>query len=75
MHNVGIFSDPGCLLSPTALQRYHEVHQPASAAAQRAHAQPHCERPQLDGLPTRLLPRPAGESRDTASIIATTWHG
>lgn len=51
-----------CLSAP-ALQRHHEVHQPAAAAAQRAHAQPHRERAQLDGLPPGVLPRLTGVTR------------
>lgn len=50
-----------CVCWTTALQRHHEVHQSAAAAAQRAHAQPHCERAQLDGFPAGLLPRLAGQ--------------
>lgn len=42
-------------LSATALQCHHEVHQPASPAAQCTHAQPHCERAQLDGLSPGIL--------------------
>lgn len=44
-----------------ALQRHHEVHQPAASAAQRAHAQSHRQRPQLDGLSPGVLPRSAGQ--------------
>lgn len=51
-----------CVCS-TALQCHHEVHQSAPAAAQRAHAQPHGERAQLDGLSAGLLPRSAGQQR------------
>lgn len=34
----------------TALQCHYEVHQSATTVAQRPHAQPHCERAELDGL-------------------------
>lgn len=44
----------------TALQCHYEVHQPAASAAQRAHAQPHGKRAQLDGLATGLLSWTAG---------------
>lgn len=50
-----------CVCWTTALQRHHEVHQSAAAAAQRAHAQSHGERAQLDGFPAGLLPRLAGQ--------------
>lgn len=53
--------DAFSMLSVTALQCHYEVHQSASLAAQRAHAQPHCECPQLDGLPARVLPWIAGQ--------------
>lgn len=55
----------------TALQCHYEVHQPASSAAQRAHAQSHRECSQLDGLSPGLLPRPAGQER---SLMAVKPH-
>ena len=45
----------------TALQCHNEVHQSASPAAQRTHAQPHCERAQLDGLSAGFLPWITGQ--------------
>lgn len=44
-----------------ALQCHNEIYKPASSAAQRAHAQPHGERAQLDGLPAGLLSWTAGQ--------------
>lgn len=44
------------LMSVIALQCHYEVHQSASSAAQCTHAQPHCERPELDGLSPGILP-------------------
>lgn len=44
----------------TALQCHHEVHQSASPPAQCTHAQPHCERAQLDGFSPGILPRLTG---------------
>lgn len=44
----------------TALQCHYEVHQPASSAAQCAHAQPHRKCAQLDGFLARLLPWTTG---------------
>lgn len=44
-----------------ALQCHYEVHQPASSAAQRTHAQSHRECSQLDGLSAGVLPRSAGQ--------------
>lgn len=55
-------SDAVCVCARLiALQCHNEVHQPAAPAAQRAHAQPHGERAQLDGLPARLLPWATGQ--------------
>lgn len=54
-------SDAFVMLSITALQCHYEIHQSASPAAQRAHAQPYYERSQLDGLPARILPRTTGQ--------------
>lgn len=50
-----------CCARFTALQCHHEIHQSAATAAQRAHAQPHGQRAQLDGFPAGLLPRLAGQ--------------
>lgn len=50
-------------LSATALQCHYEVHQSASPAAQCTHAQPHCERAQLDGLSPGILPWVTGQGR------------
>lgn len=70
-NNVDAFS----MWSVTALQCHYEVHQSASLAAQRAHAQPHCECPQLDGLPARVLPWITGQilclTRGAAIITLT----
>lgn len=49
-------------LCATALQCHYEVHQSASPAAQCTHAQPHCERAQLDGLSPGILPWLAGRA-------------
>lgn len=45
----------------TALQCHYEVHQSASLTAQCTHAQPHCERAQLDGLSPGVLPWLTGQ--------------
>lgn len=56
----------------TALQCHYEVHQPASPAVKRTHAQPHRECSQLDGLSAGVLPRSAGQE---ASLITwNSWH-
>lgn len=57
-------------LSSTALQCHYEVHQSASPAAQCTHAQPHCERAQLDGLSPGILPWVTGQGSSINHICS-----